>query len=108
MKYQIKYAVNPPSKTFEINELEEKFFYILYSKLSDEVNKNIILVRLSNGSLNVECKGFCIGKIKLQGKKHFMQILDSLYKFHEINENFEEHIDEWILYINKYILKELK
>ena len=104
MKYPIKYAVNPPSKIFEINNLENEFFDVLYSKLSDIVNQNINLIRLANGTILVECKGYYIGKIKLQGKKHVMQIMESLYKSYETNDKFIEHIDEWIKYINKYIV----
>ena len=79
MKYSIKYGVNPPTKTFEINELEENFFDVLYSKLPENVNKHINLIRMTNGTLTVDCKGFFIGKIKLQGNKHDMLILTSLY-----------------------------
>jgi hypothetical protein len=107
MKYPIKYMVNPPSKTFEINELEEKFFNTLYSKLSKKVNENIHLIRMATGTLAVECNGYCIGKVKLQGNKHDMQILTSLYDSHVVYDNFIEHIDEWVKYINKYIIKEL-
>ena len=47
MKYSIKYGVNPPTKTFEINELEENFFDVLYSKLPENVNKHINLIRMT-------------------------------------------------------------
>lgn len=107
MKYQIKYMVNPPSKTFEISELEEKFFDVLYSKLPENVNKNINLIRMANGTLTVDCKGFFIGKIKLQGTKHNMLILTSLYDSHVVDDNFIEHIDEWIKYIKTYVIKDL-
>lgn len=106
MKYPIKYMVNPPSKTFEVNELEENFFDVLYSKLPEKINTKINLIRMSTGTLAVECIGFCIGKIKLQGTKHDMQIItkDNTYV---VYENFIEHIDEWVKYINQEIIKEL-
>ncbi len=107
MKYSIKYGVNPPTKTFEINELEENFFDVLYSKLPENVNKHINLIRMTNGTLTVDCKGFFIGKIKLQGNKHDMLILTSLYASYVANNNFIEHIDEWVKYINEYIIKDL-
>ena len=107
MKYPIKYTTNPPSKTFEINELEEEFFNTLYSRLPEKVNQNINLIRMSNGTLLVECKGYCIGKIKLHGNKHDMQILTSLYDSYIAYDNFIEHINEWVEYVNKYIIKEL-
>lgn len=107
MKYPIKYSTNPPSKLFEVNDLENKFFDELYSKLPDDINNKIHLIRLSDGTFNVEYKnGLYIGKIKLQGKKHYMQILKTLYKNYTVYENFNEHIDEWIHYFNKYLRKE--
>lgn len=107
MKYPISYAVNPPSKLFEINELEENFFDILYSKLPEKVNTKINLIRMSTGTLAVECNGYCVGKIKLQGTKHDMQILTSLYESKIVYEDFTNHIDEWVKFINEYIIKEL-
>ena len=107
MKYPIKYGVNPPSKTFEINELEEKFFDVLHSKLPENVHKHINLIRMANGTLTVDCKGFFIGKIKLQGNNYDMLILTSLFASYVANDNFIEHIDEWVKYINEYIVKDL-
>ena len=57
MKYPIKYATNPPSKLFEINESEEKFFNTLYSKLSKEINNHIQLIRMGNGTITVDYCG---------------------------------------------------
>ena len=107
MKYPISYAVNPPSKLFEINELEEKFFETLYSKLPEKVNKKIHLIRMATGTLAVECVGYCIGRIKLQGNKHEMQIITSLYDSYVVQDDFIKHIDEWVKFINEYIVKEL-
>jgi hypothetical protein len=108
MKYLIKYSTNPPSKIFEVNDLEEQFFNILYSKLSNDINAKIYLIRLSDGTLNVEYKnGLYIGKIKLQGRKHSMQILKSLYKSYTVYDDFNKHIDEWINYFDKYLRKEM-
>lgn len=36
-----------------------------------------------------------------------MLILTSSYASYVANDNFIEHIDEWIKYINKYIIKDL-
>ena len=105
MKYSIKYGTNSPSKTFEINELEEKFFNTLYSKLPKEINKNIQLIRMANGTITVDYCGYFIGKIKLQGRTHDMLILTSLKDSYIVTDNFIEHIDEWVNYINKYIIE---
>jgi hypothetical protein len=108
MKYPIKYSTNPPSKIFEVNDLEEQFFNTLYLKLSNDINEKIYLLRLSDGTLNVEYKnGLYMGKIKLQGRKHSMQILKSLYKSYTVYDDFNEHISEWINYFDKYLRKEM-
>ena len=36
-----------------------------------------------------------------------MLILTSLYASYVANNNFIEHIDEWVKYINEYIIKDL-
>lgn len=106
MKYPISYAVNPPSKLFEINELEEKFFETLYSKLPEKVNEKIHLSRMSNGTLTVECVGFFIGKIKLQGTNHEMLIVTTNNTY-VVYEDFIAHIDDWVKFIHQEIMKEL-
>ena len=106
MKYSVSYAVNPPSKTFEINELEENFFNTLYSKLPEKVNQKIHLSRMANGTLTVECVGYFIGKIKLQGTKHEMLVVTTNDTY-VVYEDFIAHIDEWVKYIHQEVIKEL-
>lgn len=91
---------------FEVNKLEKDFFDILYSKLSLEVNNTVTLIRLGDGTLSVECKYGYIGKIRLQGKKHYMQILINLDDSEIIYSNFINNIDLWIKYINDYLIDE--
>lgn len=107
MKYPIHYKVTPITKVFDINEEENRIFDLLYSKLPEKVNNRITLIRLSDGTLLVECVGYYIGRINLQGKNKFMQILTSLYDNSIIHENFDENVDVWVKYINNHILKEL-
>lgn len=107
MKYPIHYKTTPITKVFDVNEEENRIFDLLYSKLPEKVNNRISLIRLSDGTLLVECVGFYIGRINLQGKNNFMQILTSLYDNTIINENFDENVDAWVKYINENILKEL-
>ena len=79
MKYPIKYNVNPPTKLFEPNADEELYFGRLYSKLSEAENQKIILHRFSNGTIEPHFNSYPLGKIKLQGRNHYLQILKSLY-----------------------------
>lgn len=87
-----------------ITESEELFFNSLWNELGEQ-NSFIELLRMSDGSISVQYKSYPIGKIRLQGKKHWMQILKSLYNNTTIQGNvslFIEHIPEWMKYIQKY------
>lgn len=92
------------SKAFQVNELEEEFFGELYSKLSDEQNRKIILSRMSDGTLSVEYKRYPIGKVKLQGRKFWIQILKGLYGVKVFEGDIltiRSHIEDWVKYLNK-------
>lgn len=105
MVYTIKYNVFPPTKTFDVNADEELYFEKLSSKLTSEENKHIILYRMSNGTLDICFKDYPLGKIKLQGRKHRMQILKSLYKFDVVEgtvQDFIKRMDDVVLYLRKY------
>ena len=112
VKYNIRYGSSSPSKIYDVNDLEELFFEKLFSKTQEvNLNNNFSMIRMSNGTLAVEYAGYPIGKVRLQGKKHTMQILKSIYKYYSVEGNIQDFlpkIDEWIQYIRKYILKELK
>ena len=85
-------------KNYEINKDEELFF----NKLFDEVGDGIRLQRMSDGSISVSYYTYPIGKIKLQGRKHKMQILKGYHgvKWIEGNINdFISHIPDWKKYI---------
>ena len=102
MKYQIKCH---STKTYEINRDEELYFEKLSEKLSNNENTSIVLHRLSNGTIEPYFGTYPLGKIKLQGRKHSMQVLKSLYKFDVIEgtvEDFIKRIDDVVLYIRKY------
>lgn len=107
ISYSIRYSSTSPSKVYEINDLESLFFETLFSKLKDAKLKNCItLIRMSNGTLAVEYAGYPVGKIKLQGRIHTMQILKGLYKHYSIEGNIQDflpRIDEWVKYIQRHI-----
>lgn len=91
-------------KDYPVNEQEEQFFSELYNALAP-YKFSITLVRMSNGVLAVNCNSYPVGKIKLQGRKHWMQVLKGLYttKIIEGNtENFIEHIPDWVNYMKKH------
>lgn len=104
----IKYNLSNPLKLYNVTENEHLFFECLFSKVKE--NK-FQLTRMSDGTLSVNYGTYPIGKIKLQGKKHYMQILKGSYGVTEITgslDDFIKHQDEWIKYLKKHILKEMK
>lgn len=108
MKYPIKYNAYPPKKIFELNMDEELYFETLYSKLTDAENQKIILHRFSDGKIEPYFNGYPLGKIKLQGRNNYLQILKSLYKYEVIEgsvEDFINRIDDVIMYLRKYCKK---
>lgn len=104
--YSIRYTSYPPKKEFTVNELEIQFFENLSSKLTEQENSKIRLIRMSDGTLSVEYAKYPVGKIKLQGRKYSMQVIKSLYKFDSFTGNmelFNEKIDFWVDYIRKHL-----
>ena len=105
MKYLIKYNTNPPTKTFAVNVDEELYFEKLYSKLTDAENQKIILHRFSDGAVEPYFNNYPLGKIKLHGRKHYLQILKSLHKYEVVEgsvKDFIKRIDDVVLYLRKY------
>lgn len=97
--------IDKTTRNFEWKEDEEKYFSVFYSKLTNDENSKIVLYRLSNGSIEPYFNTYPLGKIKLQGRKHSMQILKSLYKWESIEgtiDDFIEKIDDVIKYMRKY------
>ncbi len=70
--YPIRYSVNPPTKIYSINKSEELFFEQLFLNLTEIENSNIQLPRMSDGTLLVEYNRYPIGKVKLQGRNHYI------------------------------------
>lgn len=104
--YLSNYPLNSKSYTFKVNELEEQFFNNLYKKLDKDENSKITLERMSNGTLNVQYDSCQIGRIKLQGRKHNMQIIYNEDKIEVANGNIDDFIlkiDHWVVYILRNI-----
>lgn len=100
-KYYIPYNSTNPSKEYDITKEEELFFDKLLEK-SVHLKGEFQLSRLSDGTVNVSYKTYPVGKIKLQGRKHSMLVLTSLYKQNSIEgtmDDFIRGIDGWIKYI---------
>ena len=92
-KYILKYKVNAD---------EDKFFEAVYK----EIGEGICVVRMSDGTLDVSYHSYPIGKVKLQGRKHSMQILKGLNSIKSITgsvEDFIPYIVEWKKYANRIL-----
>jgi len=98
------------SKKYKISSDEEFFVKALIQKLINNKLQylQLQLHRMANGAISVSYARYPVGKIKLQGRKTYMQILKDVYTFDVVdNLNTQEYIDNidlWILYI-KYICK---
>ena len=85
----------------ELSHQEVEFFNELNLQLS-EIKRSVSLERMSNGAISVYSKTFYVGKIKLSGRKHWMQILRGETQIKEIEgelDDFIQHIPDWIRYI---------
>ena len=104
-KYYIPYNSTNPAKKYVLIKEEEKFFDKLLEK-SYHLNGEFQLSRLSDGTVNVSYKTYPIGKIKLQGRKHSMLVLMSLYKSKSVEGTLDDFIiaiDLWIKYISNVL-----
>lgn len=98
IKYEIEYNTTNPKKIYEVSEEEIVFF----DKVYDEIGKGIKLRRMADGTLSVYYYSYPIGKIKLQGDIHYMQILKGLNGVKKIDGNIDDfilHIADWKRYI---------
>jgi len=93
------------SKYCNISNDEEVFIKALLLKLHQNNLKSVSLQRMSTKDISVNYSGYPIGKVKLQGKKTWMQILTGLHDHNKLeNASLEEYIDSidlWITYIKK-------
>ena len=102
----IRYLTSNPSKRFEVNEMEKEFFAAFELKWPPEALPFVHLIRMSDGTLAFEYGRAPIGKIKLQGRKHSMQVLRGLTSQSHIfgsMEDFIAGIDKWIVYYKKHL-----
>lgn len=96
--------------TFNTSDEEDLFFRNLVKATIDaKLNPdNFYFEPMSNKSFSIHYLSYPVGKIKLQGKKTWMQILKGLYGVKVVEEpsvgDYINHISEWISYI-KYCLR---
>lgn len=93
---------------YEVSDEEKRFlkcFYdeLLESKVKPFINSN----RLSDGTINVKYRGMPVGRIRLQGRKHTMQILIGTNGNNKVIEgtveDFLPYLHKWVRYIINYL-----
>ena len=92
----------------ELNTLEQEFFQAFQDKLTPEERNQLVLNRLSNGSIEPYIRHYPLGKIKLTGRKHWMQIYKTAIKTEIFEGNLQEMIEkqnETIKYLREYCRK---
>lgn len=81
---------------------QEALFFDKLKKALSEINRSITMERLSNGVISVYSNTYYVGKIKLSGKKHWMQVLRGETQIKTIEgeiDDFIQQIPNWIRYI---------
>lgn len=92
-------------KLEELDSNEIKYFNAFKNKLKSEEYDLLVLKRLSSGIIEPYFNTYPIGKIKLKGRKYWMQIFRSLYKIDIFEGTLDEIIekqDDVIRYLRKY------
>ena len=109
--YYIPPTSRPPKKEYQISS-EERVFLDTLIKKGRKLKGDFQFRRMADGTIAVSFSDCPIGKIKLQGKHHSMQILTGLYGPENVSENiyedspekfdvFIDGIDLWIKYIRE-------
>ncbi len=98
---------------FETSDDEDKFFRkLILNALENNLEpKNFYFEPMSNKSFSIHYQDFPIGRIKLHGRKTYMQIINEPFgvnKLYDLSlDEYMTHIPEWIKYIEHCIdLKE--
>ena len=75
----------------DFNEQEQIFFDKMNEALS-EIKRSITLNRMSDGTISVYSNTYYVGKIRLTGRSHRMQILKGLQTIKEIDGELDDFI----------------
>lgn len=93
------------SEKYSITPDEERFFWAFEDALMEnDLDTYISLTRMANGAISVSTSSAYIGKIKLQGRKTWMQYMTDLYNA-EVEENL---LLEGYIQLLKYWVRTVK
>lgn len=105
--YDIRYSVSPPL-SYELNYSERVFLDALFAQLKwSNLTAPTYMYRMADGALSVYYDSYPIGKIRLQKKKHWMQVLTvqrGRYDSYSVDgsiEDFLPHVSKWVEYAKK-------
>ena len=105
--YSISYNTTNPSKTYDVNSDELQFFLKLSEDIDSKYSSFIELYRIADGALSLYNLSSPFGRIKLQGRKHYLQVYKSIYKTYTVYGELEDFITE-IHNLENYIKKYLE
>lgn len=97
-------------KAYETTADEDIFFReVVKLTLESKLNPNAFYFEpMSNRSFSVSYSGYPIGRIKLKGRRTYMQVLKGLFgvkEYHDLRlEEYVSYIPDWIKHI-KYCLR---
>lgn len=93
------------SEKYSVTPDEERFFWAFEDALMGQgLSTYMSLTRMANGAISVSTCSAYIGKIKLQGRKTWMQYMTSLY-----NAEVEENLSlEGYIQLLKYWVRTVK
>lgn len=102
-KYQIPPVMDPPKKRYKLVKSEELFLDDLYEK-TKHIKGVFTFTRTSKGAIDVRHSLCYVGKVKLQGKKHYIQFCDQTGDDWEVYEGNNKDViwsklDDWVSYI---------
>lgn len=82
-------------KTYQTNEAEKKFFEAFFSLLTPKQQQSVRTRRMSNGALEVTYDhGGYVGKVKLQGRNHWIQVMKNMFDPDTIEGEVDDLIKE--------------
>lgn len=92
------------SRKYEVTPEEEVFFAAFDEALAQgHLIRHFSLTRMGNGAISVRTRHAYVGKIKLQGRKTWMQYMTSLYDA-DVAEN--QTLDEYIQLLRYWVKAE--
>ena len=78
-----------------VNQDEQKFFDAFFALLTPKQRQSVRLQKMSNGAYSVTWnRGEYVGKVRLTGRKHWIQIMKNIFDADVIEGEVDDLIQE--------------